>query len=239
VNLLLDIGNTRVKWAWERGGKLSGAGGVDHGGAPEAALPDAKPDAAWIAQVFGPEREAQIAAAVEARYGIVPQFARCRAQHLGLTVAYADPQRLGVDRWLMMLALWRELGAAFCVVGAGTALTLDGVDAQGRHLGGFIAAGLSTHLSAILGATRFATSDVSDGFGLGLGRDTDSCVRQGALLACAGAVDRGWAAAGAPAGCYLAGGDATRLAPLLGAAWRQRPLLVLEGLAVLATSPAA
>jgi type III pantothenate kinase len=236
VNLLLDIGNTRVKWGLEDAGVLSGFGSAEHGGAPATALPALTMQAVTVAQVFGPAFEPQLAPAIEARYGVAPRFVRTAAEQLGLANSYAEPQRLGVDRWLMMLALWRAHGCGFCVAGAGTALTLDGVGDDGRHLGGFIAAGLATHLNATLGATRFATHDLGSEFGAGLGQDTESCVRQGALLACLGAIDRGWQAAGSPALRVIAGGDAARLLPLLGEGWVHRPHLVLEGLAVVANA---
>jgi type III pantothenate kinase len=231
MKLLIDIGNTRSKWALRDAGGWLSEGSVAHGGEPERALPPpAAVGSVWIAQVFGPEYESRLSLAVAARFGVPPRILRTPPRQLGLINAYAEPGRLGIDRWLMMLALWREGRAPFCVVGAGTALTLDGVDASGRHLGGFIAAGVATHREAVLGATRFTTREFADELDAGLGRDTESCVRQGAVLASLGAIERGRAACGSPAHCYLAGGDAERLQALLGGDWTLRPRLVLEGL---------
>lgn len=235
--LLLDIGNTRLKWARWDGAALVPGTPLDHAGQPALAvraLPGAAPQAIWIAQVLGAEHAQPLELALHARFGRIPHFAASEAQRAGLRNAYAEPQRLGIDRWLMMLALWQELHGPFCVAGAGTALTLDAVDPDGGHRGGFIAAGLSTHVEAVLGATRFATRGLSSAYATGLGTDTESCVQQGALLACLGAIDRGWYAAGAPPKKFISGGDAERLLPFLSHGWMHRPLLVLEGLLVLA-----
>ena len=138
--------------------------------------------------------------------------------------------RLGVDRWLMMLAAWRETCGACCVVSAGTALTFDAIDARGRHQGGFIAPGLAAMLKATLGNTRFATSELGAHYTGGLGADTEACVRQGAYLAGLGAIERGIAAAGVQGRRHICGGDAPLLLPHLAGEWRHRADLVLEGL---------
>lgn len=235
--LLLDIGNSRLKWACYEGATLTSATAQVHAGdaaATIAEIPAQAVDAVWVSQVMGGAHEAAIITAVQQRFGCVPQFARVQKNFHGLTVAYADPSRLGVDRWLMMLAAWCKTGAACCVVSAGTALTFDAVDADGQHRGGFIAPGLSAMLDATLGNTRFPAELPAAHYSAGLGVDTEACVRQGAYLAGLGAIDRGLAAAGAPDARYLCGGDASLLLPQLRGRWQHRSELVLEGLLALA-----
>ncbi|AXQ31593.1 type III pantothenate kinase [Solimonas sp. K1W22B-7] len=229
--LLLDIGNSRIKAARAGSGGIEAVSAIAHAGDPAVALqqlPPEKPQHIAVANVTGAAHEQQIGAALQARYGIAPAFARTQASCGGLRLAYAQPERLGVDRWLMMLALWREAAGPFGVAGAGTALTYDAVDATGQHLGGFIAAGLGTHLQAVLGATRFGTGDLGQQYSDGLGQDTEACVRQGAFLACLGALEH--AARRHPAARQvISGGDGPLLQPWL-PAWSARPQLVLEGL---------
>ncbi|MES0874791.1 type III pantothenate kinase [Sinimarinibacterium thermocellulolyticum] len=235
--LLLDIGNSRLKWAWQAGGDLGERGAIAHAGDPAAALPGCPllpPHEVWIAHVTGAEHEARLAAVVRARYGCDPHFARSRDRWRGLRNGYKDPARLGVDRWLVMLAAWSEQRTATCIVDAGTALTVDAFDGDGRHLGGIIAAGLSTQQRALLDQTRFATRARGAAYHAGLGSDTESCVSQGAMLACLGAIDRAVAAVDAPARQLITGGDAGVLLPHLSGDWEHRPDLVLEGLRVLA-----
>jgi len=231
--LLLDVGNSRLKWASADAAGLHPGGAVEHGGNPAAAVSAIGADAAdaiWIANVTGAALGDKLAAVLKLRYGVAPRFARVEAEYTGLRAAYAEPQRLGIDRWLCLLAAWSETRGAACVVSAGTALTFDVVDAQGRHLGGVIAPGLLTMQQAVLGATRFAASGPAQDYSAELGRDTDGCVRQGALHAGAGLVERLAARYGKEARCLFTGGDAERLLPHLGGAWSLRPNLVMEGL---------
>jgi type III pantothenate kinase len=237
--LLLDVGNSRLKWAIQQDIGLEAGGAIDHRGDPAAALSSvalpAGVRAAWAASVTGVAHEAALLEVARRKHGITLNFARVQADCSGLRVAYADPSRLGVDRWVQMLALWTELRGAFVVASAGTALTFDAVDAQGQHLGGVIAPGLMTSQEAVLGATRFAASGPAADYSAGLGYDTDSCVRQGGLHSCAGLLDRlggRYAPTGTPR--LLSGGDAPALLPHLADSWVLREGLVFEGLRVLA-----
>ena len=210
---------------------------MEHGGDPAAALaavalPEgAGVDTAWSANVTGAAHGDRLAAAVRARFGVDLHQAAVQRGLAGLAVAYAEPSRLGVDRWLTMLALWCELRGAFVVASAGTALTFDAVDGRGQHLGGVIAPGLLTAQRAVLGATRFDAAAPAQSYTAGLGSDTDACVRQGALHACIGLIER-LAARFAPAGMprVLTGGDAARLAAAAEGGWMVRDDLVLAGL---------
>ena len=239
MKLLIDIGNTRLKWAFADRGEVLEATAVVHEGEPArvlAQLPAQPVEAVWIAQVTGARHEAALDDAARSRYGCATHHARSVAQWQGLKNGYAEPERLGIDRWLVMTAAWARCESAFCVVDAGTALTADAADDCGQHLGGFIAAGLQTQQRAILGATRFATRDSAPHYDGGLGRDTEACVCQGAMLACLGAIDRAAAQAGAQAVRLITGGDALLLLPHLPAGWQHRPNLVLEGLLALASN---
>lgn len=237
--LLVDVGNSRAKAALWNGHALHVLPPSLHGGDAAAVFTNwhiGSPSAVWIAQVMGAASEAPLAAAVQARWRLAPRFARSAEFALGLRSGYAEPARLGIDRWLAMLGAWSRHRGALLVVDAGTALTADAVDAQGQHLGGFIAAGLLTAQQAVLGATRFATRDQSAGYHAGLGRDTEDCVRQGALLASLGAIDRAVQEAPPSARRIITGGDAETLLPYLHGSWEYRPQLVLEGLAALAAA---
>jgi len=239
--LLLDVGNSRLKWALAEQDVPGAAAALEHGGDPSsavAAIDAAGFDAIWVANVTGPAHTVSLGAALQLRFGLVPHFARVEARQAGLAVAYADPQRLGVDRWLGLLAAWSDARAPLCVLGAGTALTFDAVDAAGRHLGGVIAPGLLTMQQAVLGATRFHAAGPDLDYSDGLGQDTEACVRQGALHACAGLAERLAARYAAGAARILTGGDAGRLMPHLGPGWTLRPELVMEGLLRLARGAA-
>lgn len=238
--LLLDIGNSRLKWQLVNGADASVAGAVEHGGDPARALAglalpgDLRGSVAWAANVTGAAHDAALANVARDHFSLDLRFAAVRAECAGLKVAYADPSRLGVDRWLQMLALWSQRQDAFVVASAGTALTFDAVDASGQHLGGIIAPGLLTSQQAVLGATRFHARGPDEAYSPGLGQDTEACVRQGALHACAGLLERLGERYGDPQSRRaISGGDAQRLLPHLKAGWQLRADLVFAGLEAL------
>jgi type III pantothenate kinase len=253
--IVVDVGNTRIKWASvASGGALVALGQAAHREAPAAAVAAfaaALPSAAtkvWIANVAGPELKRLLASAVRARLGIDPKFASVAAEQLGVRCGYADAARLGVDRWLGVLAAYCHAPRPACVVNAGTAVTFDAVDAAGQHLGGLILAGPRLAARALelntadIGPTAVAAAPPHAGRPP-LGRSTDEAVGFGAMLAIAGAVERGVRAVrealdSAPT-VYLTGGDAAVLAPWLETPHERRADLVLEGLALLAAHDAA
>lgn len=246
--VLVDVGNTRIKWAQlARDGTLVGHGSAAHRASLDGAL------AAFAAALPGGttrivaanvagERVGESLRALATRRGVELELIAVSAERLGVRCAYQDPRRLGVDRWVGLLAAYRRAGGAACVVSAGTAVTFDAVDATGKHLGGLIlpgarlfAAALDRHTSNI-GATT-AHGAVPRGLDL-LGRDTDTAVAHGAWLALAAAVDRVVAAVArelpaAPV-VYLTGGDAVTLSGWLVTKTQERADLVLEGVALLA-----
>jgi type III pantothenate kinase len=245
---VIDIGNTRLKWA------VAGATGLTHMGAAVHvtdlesavdALVDALPrtvQSALAANVAGPALGAALAVALRERRSLAVKFVAPEAHRYGLRLAYADPSRLGVDRWLAMLAARAQISGPVCAIQAGTAVTFDAVDAAGRHLGGLIIPGprlMAEALDRNTGRIGPTAGDVAHARGLGiLGASTDEAVGKGALLAIAAALDRAIAAIGdaldaAPA-VLLTGGDAERLAAWLETPARFSADLVLAGLAYIA-----
>ena len=238
--LLVDLGNSRLKWALWDGAVLHAGAALDHAAplAPQLA-------AVWrqlpplgrvlVASVARADLEHTLAAAVVRYCGRAAEFVRSRATACGVTSAYAVPETLGVDRFLALIAL-HAAGAAPCVLASvGTALTLDAMAADGRHLGGLIAPSPSLMQQALAAATARARS-APDAALSEMAGDTAAAVHSGCWLAAVALVERfhGRAAAalgGAPS-LILAGGDGARLAPLLALPARYEVDLVLRGLAV-------
>jgi type III pantothenate kinase len=180
------------------------------------------------------------------RSRVTPEFVAVQAEQFGVRCAYADPSRLGVDRWIAVLAAHRLAPGAACVIDAGTAVTFDAVDASGRHLGGLILPGPRLLAAALdrstsdIGATP-APGARPSGLDL-LGKSTDTAVGNGAMLALTGALERAIAAVDGSlegrAKVYLTGGDADALRAWLESEVDLRRDLVLEGLALfLGASP--
>lgn len=242
MRLLVDLGNSRLKWAWSDGSNLAVGEPVDHSRplAPElaAAWADApRVTRALVASVARPRLEAELAQAIHARLGVEPEFVASRPEACGVRIAYARPEKLGVDRFLALVALHAQRGGPVVLASVGTALVLDGLDADGRHLGGLIAPSPMLMQEALLGATARVTASSAARI-LDIAADTEDAVRSGCWLAAAALVERFHAhcagALGTPPSLALAGGAARELAPLVRLDSRIEPDLVLRGLAVVA-----
>jgi type III pantothenate kinase len=243
--LLIDAGNTRVKWALAQDGALARGGHAVHRGqvleqalAPLAGLA-ARPRRALVANVGGPVLGERLQRLVRERFGLAVEMAVVRREAFGLRVAYEHPERLGVDRWLAMLGARAACAGAVLVAGVGTAMTIDAVDAGGAHLGGLIVPGIGAMKEALLTGTA-GIRDAGDDGGTPeiFAADTGAAVSAGAAHALAALVERAAAAlarrAGAPASVLLTGGDAPRIRPLLALPATVAPDLVLHGLVVYA-----
>jgi len=247
--LAIDCGNTRIKWGRFSGGRLEagGAGALDDD-ATFTALGEALAavdDRVLVANVAGTGPGQRIAALVTERSRAMPEFVRVEAAAHGIVCGYRDPATLGVDRWLAMIAARRRTRGAFAVVSAGTAVTFDAVDGEGRHLGGLILPSEALmHRALADGTGQIALMPRAGGAVQGLallGRSTAAAVAHGSRLALAAALDRAVAVvAGALAAeldVLLTGGDAALLASWLESRARLSADLVLEGLAAVAEYP--
>ena len=249
MTLVVDCGNSRLKWAWIEDGRLADRRSeslVDD----ETAAIDALAGAigpglsrALVACVAAPRIGERILERIRERSGVAAELVVPRANGFGIESGYRDPERLGVDRWLQMIACRRQAPGAFVVAGVGTALTIDAVDADGRHLGGLILPGERLMLDAIAANTgRIGTvapaSARPEGLAL-LGRSTNEAVGHGSPLALAAAVDRIVRlvanAHEATPRLVLTGGGAADLAAWLETRGEIRADLALEGLLILAT----
>ena len=244
--LLLDIGNTRIKWATLRSETLSPGGAsaysaADVGGVLRKIIDgEPGPGSVWVANVGGEHVRNAVSEACRASGSVPVQFAKPAAEAFGVRNGYREPARLGVDRWLSLLAARAGRRGPFCVVNCGTAVTLDLVDAEGAHLGGLIVPGVEV----MLGALAFATDGVQvSGPGSPAvvpGRSTEECTVNGTHGAIAALVDSAVARfaseADAPVQLIVSGGSATAIVPLLHTRAVHDPDLVLRGLALVAGS---
>ena len=189
--LQLDVGNSSAKWRLVAAGQVLHRGRYAHGDdAARQSMLRALADASqvWVSSVAGVEFERAFTSLINQHSGLQPWFARTSAQAAGLKNSYQDPSRMGVDRWLAMLGARRRCEGRLCVIDAGSATTIDLVDAAGQHEGGYIIPGPALMERALLLDTdrvRFA-EDVD--YALTPGKSTAEAVRHGIALAQVGAV---------------------------------------------------
>jgi len=243
--LLVDVGNTRIKWAALAGTRLGkGRAAVHSGWGPGdyARLFAAAraPERAVVASVAGAKVNRAFAAAAR-RTAVAVHFVTVPRHAGGVTVGYVEPWRLGVDRFAAVVGAHEMFDALpVCVVGVGTAMTIDLVGADGRHRGGVIVPAPHLMVASLLshthGIRRRAQGGAAGGRGI-FGRSTREAIERGSRYAAAALVDRAVEEASGPLGreplVVLTGGDAGAVLPLLRSRGVAVPDLVLKGLAVL------
>ncbi|HET6655307.1 MAG TPA: type III pantothenate kinase [Gammaproteobacteria bacterium] len=243
MNLLIDLGNSRIKWAWADGTTLREQGAARYAGRPLAAVLEQMAsdgvvvERAVVASVAARTINDELSDWLAEHYRLTATLVRAEAAAFGVTNAYAEPGRLGADRWAALIGARQRTTDAVCVVDCGTAITIDMLDAGGRHRGGLIGPGIMTMRRALYGAAA-GISDEGEGLVTPLASDTRSAVTAGTVYAAAAFVDRvhselerEW---GRMLRCLITGGEAATLQPLLRMKCKPAPDLVLEGLAVIA-----
>lgn len=247
--LLIDIGNTRIKWA-----RLGPQGLGEQSAAVHATWTrddfiqqvlssGPRADRVLIGNVGGNRMGELAAAALVDSWDVKPQLVHSPAAQAGIRNAYPEPAKLGVDRWLAMLGGRALESRPLCVVSVGTAMTIDGLDASGQHLGGVIVPGPDLMVSSLLKNT----SEIAQRAAGGRTRDelfadnTLGAIQQGAVQALAALVDRAQETLqrqlGAAPVLLLTGGASFRIQGAIRSPGREIPDLVLRGLAVVAAQP--
>lgn len=246
MNLLLDVGNSRIKWRYAAAREtISGA--VEHDG---RSLPKdlawasrswPRPERVLVANVAGAGMQVSTVNWVRELWSLEAELVKVAASGPGVTCGYDDPTQLGVDRWLALIAARAHHPESVCVVDCGTAVTVDAVSRRGAHLGGVIFPGvrlMRLSLAAETGNLPSVEGSVEEAF---LGRSTQQCILIGTLLAAASTINevrlRVEARFDGDVRFFLTGGDAGRLKGHLEGEYAFVPELVFDGLAVIAGEP--
>lgn len=243
--LLLDVGNSRLKWGVLDGGDIHRTGHIamakirEHGPAVLTRKLPRRVDAVYASNVAGSSFATRLSGVVGMHCNADVHFARSERRGWGITNSYRQPRMLGVDRFVAMVGARVEVASACLVVDVGTAVTIDALDKEGVHLGGQIIPGVETMLNSLSTATsdipavKAATRPSPDDLKM-FGRNTAAAVREGACNAVVGAVDRAYrvlkTSSRRPV-IVLTGGGASRILGALAKAPLHRPHLVLTGLA--------
>ena len=236
---VLDLGNSRLKCALldaqgHRGEIL--AIGHEQDDALPTLLRHIGPvdghDEAWLASVAPAQQTAALVAALEAA-GVRVHRVHTLAELGRLRIAYAEPARLGVDRFLALLAASERSDGPWLLVSAGSALTIDVLDNEGRHLGGSIAP-MPQHMREAL-AARFPQLDLAPGTASDFASDTADAIASGCEGAILGLVERSLHLAeqclGMRPTLLVGGGGAALLASIDHWPREDLPALVIDGLA--------
>ena len=232
--VVIDIGNSAAKWAVLTDQELTvsrhdvrGQTWLELARQIAQAVDGEAP--VWVSSVADARANGSLQEALaEAGLSRV-EFCRAQAREGGLLNSYADPDRMGVDRWLAMLGAWCSDPGPLLVIDAGSALTCDLVAGDGQHLGGYILPGPGMMESSLLSQTQGIRYEARELPSLEPGCSTAACVGSGIWAAAVGAVNEVHQRYGGHK-VILTGGDAGTLMAL-GVSGDWRPNLVLEGLA--------
>lgn len=245
--LAIDVGNSRLKWGLRGAHGWRALGATPNVEAGSLAVRDwrslPRPARAVGVNVAGEAMRVQVEAQL-APWRLAPEWLGASEAACGVTNLYARPAQLGADRWASLVAAWRRSGASdlyppsCVVVNAGTAVTIDALDAEGVFRGGLILPGLALMLRSLaentsaLGVPSGAYRDFPD--------NTADAIYSGAVQAICGAIEqvrRRVDATPARVRCFLAGGAAAEIRQHLDPPVEQVENLVLEGVLALAGEP--
>lgn len=232
--LCIDCGNTRLKWGLREDDRWLAVDALPTGDAQR--LGDAlttTPSRIVACNVAGETVATQIET-LAAHLSVPLSWVRSEASRCGVENRYDNPAQLGADRWAALIGARSLYDGACLVVNAGTATTIDVLDAEGVFQGGLIVPGLDLMRESL--ARKTAGLPLAAGRLRDLPRNTDDAIVSGCLNATLGAIERMFRRLPEGAVCLLSGGAAATIAPLLTIPYRSVPNLVLEGLARVAES---
>jgi type III pantothenate kinase len=202
--LLIDMGNTRIKWIWAVDGQIDketfGRGGLNAFRRFTQSHAGDSPGRTLLSSVAAEERTKAVKDACTLRWAAsLSRLVSCR-QQAGIRNAYEQADTLGVDRWLAIVGAAHSYGKPVVIWDLGTATTLDAVDAEGQHLGGYIFPGPATMLEALRSGTMLKvpgdlSGTLKDSFtsqehGISPGQTTADCIIQGVKATQLGALNQ-------------------------------------------------
>ena len=250
--LAVDIGNSRIKWAIFLDGIIKENGSCDYNHDNFENQLDLfsvviSANSVIVSCVAGELLKNRFEKWANTNAYTSIEFAKTQNKQHGIVNAYLQPEKLGVDRWLAMVAAVRECDAIgdelICVIDCGTAITLDVLNASGEHQGGLIIPGYQTMIKALVqGAENiknekeivFRESQMS-----GLGNNTADALARGSrqiIVQGISAIIGGYQKASSEKlHCFVTGGDAHWVSVALTIENIYDPFLVLKGLNLVST----
>jgi type III pantothenate kinase len=155
MRLLIDIGNSRLKWSWQTQNQLGPIDAVAYDIKTLAAMlpvlwqEEKPPQQVWVASVAKPTVNSILDQFLASQWGVSADYIHATQSALGVINAYTDPKQLGSDRWASMLAAYNQEHQCVMIVDCGSAVTIDAIDSEGHHLGGTISPGIRLSNTAL------------------------------------------------------------------------------------------
>ncbi len=233
--LQIDAGNTRIKWR-----VLNGSQVVLQGNQLTATVVDGEPlqlsgvaalKQAQLSTVAGDAVVTNLSKQLHDQFGIALHVAEVSAQVGSVSCGYSVPEKLGVDRWMAVLAVFQKTRQASVVVDVGSAVTVDLITGDGVHQGGYIVPGIRLLQESLWkGTSQVKVDQLADGNMLNPGTSTDQAVARGCVLMLVALIER--LAKEHSACLVITGGDGLLLKAQIEAHAIYCADLVLDGLSV-------
>ena len=195
MNVLVDIGNTRIKWCMDENGSIGTVHAIEHkkefiGQIEQNWLNQNTPELLAISSVANKEIYTQI---VELAKKLWPEIkvviAKTSASFGLVSNAYQQADRLGIDRWLGLIALHHYYPGNSCIISCGTAITVDYLNKKGQHLGGMISPGLQLMRKSLCkGASDLPYIDQH--YPVAPADSTESAIYAGTIFAATGLIEK-------------------------------------------------
>lgn len=247
MKLLVDIGNSCLKWAWWENDCLNTQQRLPYQphrfqqqliqawgqlSRPEQGI--------WVANVAGPQIAANLTQWLQQHWQMQPNFITTSDGEGEVKNGYQNFEQLGVDRWLALIGARHLEKQMLCVVDCGTAVTLDVLSVHGQHLGGLIMPGVTTMYNALLDKTYALTPVSNSWLELAnvplLAQETQTGITLGSLYAIIGLLEHVVNSLETEVNklvLILTGGEAPAIMSLLSRPYRYIPDLVLQGMVVI------
>jgi len=223
MNLLIDSGNSFIKWAQATDGSfiiesqcLTTAVSSLH----EKWANCDVPARVIVSNVAGESVASEIRKVVTALWQLDAEFIASSENCCGLTSSYRQPEQLGIDRWMAMLAAYRMTQNPVIVIDCGTAITIDLVNDRGVFVGGVIMPGLNSAFQCLrVDTDAVEKTSVISTAASAVAQSTEEAVQAGVLFGLAGGIER--VVREQSSGIdrkpviYMTGGDAEKLVPYL------------------------
>lgn len=238
--LLLDAGNSRVKWAFHNKQGRINQGSVDNSDINSLFLTwqgYQRPDLIVGSNVAGEGVRTRLETQLS-RWKLHPRWITATESQCGVKNNYERPAQLGPDRWAALIAARQRIKNNCLVIDVGSALTVDVLSSEGIFLGGIIVPGVDLMHRAL--SMNTAGVKITAGEFESFPVNTGNAVYSGSIQALAGTVERMYALTiksgyDAPT-CLITGGAAPKVQPYLNIDSTHVDNLVLEGLLLIAQS---
>jgi len=240
MKLLVDIGNSRIKWALIDSGPIESHIFNRSKTGVKASLNThwkslEEISAIYVSNVAGEKIAEQLTEWTEKQWQLTPSFIKSEHKRFGVTNAYAQAELLGIDRWLALIAARQHARQATCIIDCGTAITIDIVTKYGAHQGGMILPGLHLMREALTKNTSELNNIAQENDFKTLAVNTQSAIQSGTLYTVTATLERIIDDLKQQFNNHIrfiiSGGDAEQLKPLLNTPIAHYPDIVLKGLA--------